>query len=80
MTAGRRPNEPEKRETGDGALSAKEAADLKQESVIELSLADSRIFAEALANPQPVTGRLEDTIRRYRERSHASRSGAAKKG
>jgi hypothetical protein len=78
MTAGRRPNKPRKREAGDAILPAR-VADLKQAPPIALSPADSRIFAEALANPQPVSDRLEDTIRRYREQGDASRSRGPKK-
>jgi uncharacterized protein (DUF1778 family) len=34
---------------------------------LQLSLRDSEAFVDALLNPKPVSDRLRDTIRRYRE-------------
>jgi uncharacterized protein (DUF1778 family) len=34
---------------------------------LHISVRDSQAFVEALLNPQPVNGRLCDTVRRYRE-------------
>jgi uncharacterized protein (DUF1778 family) len=33
---------------------------------LELSIADSVTFADALLNPKPVNARLRETVRRYR--------------
>ena len=36
---------------------------------LELSVRDSQAFVQALIEPRPVNDRLQDTVRRYRERT-----------
>ncbi len=38
---------------------------------LELSVRDSQAFVQALVEPRPVNERLQDTVRRYRERTGA---------
>jgi hypothetical protein len=38
---------------------------------IALSVRDSRAFVDALLNPKPVSDRLRETVRRYREATGA---------
>jgi uncharacterized protein (DUF1778 family) len=44
---------------------------IEEHQQLELSLRDSEAFVEALLNPQPVSDRLRDTVRRYREATGA---------
>ncbi|MCW5695265.1 MAG: DUF1778 domain-containing protein [Bauldia sp.] len=39
---------------------------IEEHRQIELSVADSRVFVDALLHPRPVNARLKQTIRRYR--------------
>jgi uncharacterized protein (DUF1778 family) len=49
-------------------VSAQDAArrTIEEHARIELSVRDSLAFAEALLNPKPASGRLRETVRRYR--------------
>lgn len=40
---------------------------IEEHQQLELSVRDSQAFVEALLSPKPVTDRLRDTVRRYRE-------------
>ena len=40
---------------------------IEAQQQIELSVRDSEAFVDALLNPQPVSDRLNDTVRRYRD-------------
>ena len=40
---------------------------IEEHQRIDLSVRDSQAFVAALINPQPVTNRLRDTVRRYRQ-------------
>src|SRR5712692_11619769 len=42
---------------------------IEEHSQLALSVRDSEAFVDALLNPQPVNGRLRDTVRRYRKRA-----------
>jgi uncharacterized protein (DUF1778 family) len=44
---------------------------IEEHQHLALSLRDSQAFVEALVEPEPVNGRLRDTVRRYRERTGA---------
>ena len=48
--------------------SAQDAArrTIEEHARIELTVRDSRAFAEALLSPEPAGARLRDTVRRYR--------------
>ncbi len=39
---------------------------IEEHQRLDLSLRDSQAFVDALINPQPVNGRLRDTVQRYR--------------
>lgn len=41
---------------------------IKEHQHLELSVRDSHAFVQALVEPRPTNERLQDTIRRYRER------------
>lgn len=43
---------------------------IEEHSQLVLSVRDSETFVDALLDPRPVDDRLQDTIRRYRERTH----------
>lgn len=40
---------------------------IEEHRQIELSVRDSEVFVDALLNPRPVNGRLQETVRRYRD-------------
>ena len=42
---------------------------IEEHSQLALSVRDSEAFVDALLNPNPVNGRLRDTVRRYRKRA-----------
>lgn len=42
---------------------------IEEHQHLELSVRDSQAFVQALLEPRPVNERLQDTVRRYRERT-----------
>lgn len=42
---------------------------IEEHQNLELSVRDGQAFVQALVEPQPVNERLQDTVRRYRERT-----------
>jgi uncharacterized protein (DUF1778 family) len=42
---------------------------IEEHQQLALSVRDSEAFVDALLNPQPVSDRLRDTVRRYREQA-----------
>ncbi|TCM71252.1 DUF1778 domain-containing protein [Rhizobium sp. BK068] len=42
---------------------------IEEHQHLELSMRDSQAFVQALVEPRPVNERLQDTVRRYRERT-----------
>ncbi len=42
---------------------------IEEHQHLELSVRDSQVFVQALVEPRPVNERLQDTVRRYRERT-----------
>src|SRR3984885_12879388 len=42
---------------------------IEEHHQLALSVRDSEAFVDALINPRPVNDRLQDTVRRYRERT-----------
>ncbi len=53
--------------------SAQDAArrTIEEHMRLELSVRDSRAFVEAMLSPQPINGRLAETVRRYRDATGA---------
>ena len=44
---------------------------IEEHRQLELSLADSRTFVQAMLNPKPANARMRDTVRRYRKATRA---------
>lgn len=42
---------------------------IEEHQNLELSVRDGQAFVQSLVEPQPVNERLQDTVRRYRERT-----------
>ena len=42
---------------------------IEEHSRLALTVRDSKAFVDTMLNPQPVNGRLRNTVRRYRERA-----------